>query len=41
VPNTNPDFVRKMEQAARIMRKASRMLELDDDSVPMFIRKQA
>jgi hypothetical protein len=42
VPNMHPDFVRKMEQAARIMRKASRMLELDDiDSVPAFLRKQA
>lgn len=41
VPNMHPDFARKMEQAARIMRKASRMLELDDDdSVPMFLRRQ-
>ena len=42
VPNMHPDFARKMEQAAKVMRKASRMLELDDvENVPMFLRKQA
>jgi urease gamma subunit len=42
VPNMHPDFARKMEISARLMRKASRMLELDDmESVPMFLRKQA
>ena len=42
VPNMHPDFSRKMEQAAKVMRKASRMLELDDvENVPMFLRKQA
>ncbi len=38
----NPEFAYKLERAARVMRKASRLLELDDDGyVPMFLRKQA
>ena len=42
VPNTHPDFARKMEIAARLMRKASRMLELEDDGhIPHFLLKQA
>ena len=41
VPNMHPDFSRKMEQAAKVMRKASRMLELEDDDVPAFLRRQA
>ena len=41
VPNMHPDFARKMEQAAKVMRKASRMFELEDDDVPAFLRKQA
>lgn len=42
VPNTHPDFARKMEISARLMRKASRMLELEDDGhIPHFLLKQA
>ena len=41
-PHTHPDFARKMEIAARLMRKASRMLELEDDGhIPHFLLKQA
>ena len=37
----NPEFAWKLERAARVMRKASRMLEIDDMEIPAFLRKQA
>ena len=42
IPNTHPDFVRKMEQAAKVMRKAARVIEMnEDDFIPDFIRARA
>ena len=41
VPNMHPDFARKMEQAAKVMRKAAHLLTHDDDDVPAFLRRQA
>ena len=38
----SPEFAFRLERAARVMRKASRLLELEDDGyIPMFLRKQA
>ena len=37
----NPEFSFRLERAARVMRKASRMMELDDMEIPAFLRKQA
>ena len=37
----NPEFAWKLERAARVMRKASRMMEIDDMEIPAFLRKQA
>lgn len=42
IPTTHPDFVRKMEQAAKVMRKAARVIEMnEDDFIPEFIRARA
>ena len=37
----NPEFAFRLERAARCMRKASRMMEIDDMEIPAFLRKQA
>ena len=37
----NPEFAWKLARAARVMRKASRMMEIDDMEIPAFLRKQA
>jgi hypothetical protein len=41
-PLGNSEVARRLERAAKVMRKASRLLELEDDGyIPMFLRKQA
>ena len=38
----SPEFAWRLERAARVMRKASRMLELEDSGhIPFFLQRQA
>ena len=37
----SPEFAWRLERAAKCMRKASRMFEIEDMEIPAFLRKQA
>lgn len=40
-PLGNPEVSWRLQKAAKVMRKASRMMEIDDMEIPAFLRKQA